>query len=80
VGAGWVWLVLDDLNMLQIYSTINQDTPLQFGLRPILGIDMWEHAYILDYFNNGKKTYVKNLLTILDWSVIEQSYENYLKN
>jgi Fe-Mn family superoxide dismutase len=76
-GSGWVWLVLNQENELHLYLTANQDNPLQFNLRPVLGIDMWEHAYYLDYFNN-KKQYVEKLLTILNWEAIEQRFNHYI--
>jgi superoxide dismutase, Fe-Mn family len=76
-GSGWVWVVLDRENKLQIYSTSNQENPLQYKLKPILGIDMWEHAYYLVY-KNDKLTYLKNLLKIINWQQVEKNYNKYL--
>ena len=48
-GSGWTWLVMDEDRQLKITSTFNQDSPLSLGLKPLLGIDLWEHAYYLKY-------------------------------
>lgn len=50
-GSGWAWLVRDENNMLQVYSTPNQDSPYMNGHTPIIGLDVWEHAYYLKYQN-----------------------------
>ena len=50
-GSGWAWLVKDENNKLQIYSTANQDSPLTLGHTPLIGLDVWEHAYYLKYQN-----------------------------
>ena len=74
-GSGYGWLVVDEEGELDIISTSNQDSPLIFKMKPILTIDVWEHAYYLKY-KNLRAEYVKNIWNIIDWSKIE---ENYLK-
>lgn len=73
-GSGWAWLVKDEAGNLQVVKTANQDTPLALGLKPILGIDVWEHAYYLTY-KNLRKNYVENFFEILDWSKVAKYYE-----
>lgn len=69
-GSGWCWAVIDD-KMLKIETTKNQDNPINFKkCKPILGIDIWEHAYYLDY-NNRKKDYVENFLDHVNWEEVE---------
>lgn len=69
-GSGWAWLVLDKDNTLKIVSTSNQETPLKDDLKPLLTIDVWEHAYYLDY-QNLRGTYIDNFIKIIDWEVVE---------
>ena len=76
-GSGWAWLVYKD-GSLKVYSTLNQDNPFMNDEIPLLGIDVWEHAYYLKY-QNRRNEYVENILKILDWSVVEKNYE-YAKN
>ncbi len=73
-GSGWAWLVVDSKGNLQVYSTANQDSPLMDGHTPILGIDVWEHAYYLKY-QNRRADYVKNFMGIIDWSVVSKFYQ-----
>jgi superoxide dismutase, Fe-Mn family len=65
-GAGWAWLVVDKDKKLAIISTANQDTPLERGARPILGVDVWEHAYYLKY-QNRRADYLKGWWNVVDW-------------
>lgn len=66
-GSGWAWLVRDGDNRLQIISTHDADTPLTRGLRPLLTIDVWEHAYYLDY-KNERPTYVQRFIDgLIHW-------------
>jgi superoxide dismutase, Fe-Mn family len=65
-GSGWVWLVLDD-DILKVVTTANADTPLSHGLKPIFTVDVWEHAYYLDY-QNRRTDFVETVLdNLADW-------------
>ncbi len=65
-GSGWGWLVEDSEGKLEIMSTANQDNPLSLGKKPLLGIDVWEHAYYLKY-QNRRAEYVSNWWKIVNW-------------
>ncbi len=69
-GSGWAWLVLDG-DALKIISTANQDAPITDGLKPILGLDVWEHAYYLNY-QNRRADYIEAFWKVVDWSVVEK--------
>ena len=75
-GSGWAWLSTDSEGKLYASSTPNQDNPLmeKRGHVPILGIDVWEHAYYLKY-KNVRGVYVKAFWDVLDWSKVEELYE-----
>jgi Fe-Mn family superoxide dismutase len=73
-GSGWAWLSLDAGGKLAVTSTPNQDTPLADGLRPILGLDVWEHAYYLHY-QNRRGDYVAAWWNVVDWAEIASRYE-----
>ena len=66
-GSGWVWLTVDESGRLQIARYANQDTPLAQGHKPVLGIDVWEHAYYLKY-QNRRADYVNNFMDAVNWS------------
>lgn len=68
-GSGWAWLVVDGSNKLQLYSTANQDSPLMEGHTPILGIDVWEHAYYLNY-QNRRPDYVDAWWNVVNWDKV----------
>ena len=70
-GSGWVWLAMDDDGKMQVLSLSNGDNPLRHGLKPILTIDLWEHAYYLDY-QNRKAEYLKNFWLLVNWRVISK--------
>lgn len=72
-GSGWIWLAADRDGELYILSKPNAGTPLTDGLIPLLCLDVWEHAYYIDY-RNARKDAVENLWKVIDWSVIEQRY------
>jgi Fe-Mn family superoxide dismutase len=71
-GSGWAWLVHDRYRIL-IVTTADQDSPLSDGLEPLLGIDVWEHAYYLDY-ENRRADYVDAWLNVIDWAVVERRF------
>lgn len=70
-GSGWSWLVKTKQGTLKIYSTANQDSPLMQGDTPIIGIDVWEHAYYLDYFSD-RATYLTEFWKVVNWEEIEK--------
>ena len=65
-GSGWAWLVADKAGKLSVVSTANQDNPLTDGLKPVLGVDVWEHAYYLKY-QNLRAEYVKQWWNVVNW-------------
>ena len=77
-GSGWAWLVIDN-NKLAIMSTPNQDSPLTEGKIPILGVDVWEHAYYLLY-NSQRGEYLKNWWNVVNWHEVEERYKTALKH
>lgn len=74
-GSGWAWLVKDSNNKLSIISTANQDSPISNNLTPIIGIDVWEHAYYLKY-QNKRKEYIDNWWNVVNWEQAEKNYKN----
>jgi Fe-Mn family superoxide dismutase len=75
-GSGWAWLVLDASKKLQVYSTANQDSPFMDGHTPILGLDVWEHAYYLNY-QNRRPDYIKAFWSVVNWSFVEQEFSKH---
>jgi superoxide dismutase, Fe-Mn family len=73
-GSGWVWLVSKG-GKLEISSTPNQDSPLMDGICPVFGVDVWEHAYYLNY-QNRRPDYLKAVWNVLDWSAISKRFES----
>ena len=72
-GSGWSWLVQTSAGALQIYSTANQDSPLMKGDTPLLGVDVWEHAYYLKY-QNRRPDYLDAWWGTVDWSAVAARY------
>jgi len=73
-GSGWAWLVLTSGKKLTIMSTANQDNPLTDGLKPILGVDVWEHAYYLRY-QNRRADYIEAFYNLIDWKAAGRRFE-----
>lgn len=74
-GSGWVWLSADGDGKLFITQGPNAGTPITSGLKPLLTFDVWEHAYYIDY-KNLRAEYLRKLWDIVDWSVVEERYNN----
>lgn len=72
-GSGWVFLFLNAENKLELKSYPNQDTPLMEGFKPILGIDVWEHAYYLKY-QNRRGDYLKQIWNVIDWQRVNEIF------
>ncbi|WP_206815569.1 superoxide dismutase [Chroococcus sp. FPU101] len=72
-GSGWAWLVLDKSGTLKIINLSNQDSPIMQGLKPIMGNDVWEHAYYLKYRNN-RGEYLKQWWNVLNWEEINRRF------
>ncbi|NUM52868.1 MAG: superoxide dismutase [Candidatus Hydrogenedentes bacterium] len=72
-GSGWAWLVVNKDRKLQVLSTGNQDSPLMQGLTPILGMDVWEHAYYLNY-QNRRPDYIKAFYNVIHWAKVAELY------
>ncbi len=72
-GSGWTWLVVSG-GTLEVMSTPNQDTPLSEGKAPILGIDVWEHAYYLEY-QNKRPVYLEAWWNVVNWDAVAARYE-----
>ena len=77
-GSGWAWLCIDREGGLVIISTSNQDSPLSQGLSPILGLDVWEHAYYLQY-QNKRPDYITAWWYVIDWDQVEEYYRAIIK-
>ncbi|HIS29703.1 MAG TPA: superoxide dismutase [Candidatus Avamphibacillus intestinigallinarum] len=76
-GSGWAWLVVNN-GELEITSTPNQDNPVSEGKTPILGVDVWEHAYYLKY-QNKRPEYLKQFWNVVNWDKVEEHYKNATK-
>lgn len=72
-GSGWAWLSRDVDGKLVVESTANQDTPLSEGKKPLLGLDVWEHAYYLKY-QNRRKDYVDAWWMVVNWEGVEENF------
>jgi Fe-Mn family superoxide dismutase len=77
-GAGWVWLVMNPAESIEIVQKSNAGNPLRAGLIPLLNCDMWEHAYYLDY-NNKRRDYLEAYWKLVNWEVIGKRYTDALQ-
>ena len=77
-GSGWAWLVLNPRGNLQVVSFPNQDSPFMTGLKPLVGIDVWEHAYYLKYKNERPK-YIAAWWNVVNWKEVAERYNRYRK-
>lgn len=78
-GSGWVWLAADKDGRLYIISKHNAGTPLSDSLTPLLAIDVWEHAYYIDY-RNARKDAVEKLWNVIDWATVDERYAAVIDN
>lgn len=72
-GSGWAWLAIDKSGKLSVSSTPNQDNPLADGCKPILGLDVWEHAYYLNY-QNRRPDYINAFFNVINWTKVGKRY------
>jgi len=73
-GSGWAWLAVGQDGKLKVYSLPNQDSPIMEGDTPILGLDVWEHAYYLNY-QNKRPDYIAAFWNVVNWAAVGQRYE-----
>ncbi len=78
-GSGWAWLIINSEGGLEIISTKNQDSPLMNGLKPVLGLDIWEHAFYLKY-QNKRAEYLSAWWNIVNWEKVEELFQNAKNN
>ncbi|HEY4565725.1 superoxide dismutase [Planococcaceae bacterium Storch 2/2-2] len=72
-GSGWAWLIADDNGNVEVMSTPNQDSPIMEGKKPILGLDVWEHAYYLNY-QNRRPDYINAFWNVVNWDKVQEHY------
>ena len=73
-GSGWAWLSVDSSKKLVVHSTANQDSPIMDGNTPILGLDVWEHAYYLHY-QNRRPDYIAAFWSVINWDQVQANYD-----
>jgi superoxide dismutase, Fe-Mn family len=73
-GSGWAWLIVNKAGKLEVTSTPNQDSPIMDGNKPVLGVDVWEHAYYLKY-QNRRPDYLKAFWNVVNWNAVAEQYE-----
>ncbi len=74
-GSGWAWLVLDASGGLAVMSSPNQDNPVSEDYKPLMGLDVWEHAYYLKY-QNRRPEYIENWWNVVNWPVVAERYDS----
>jgi superoxide dismutase, Fe-Mn family len=74
-GSGWAWLVLDHNGRLSVMSTPNQDNPISQEMKPVMGLDVWEHAYYLKY-QNKRPDYIQAWWNVVNWDAVAERYAN----
>ena len=74
-GSGWAWLVLNKSGDLSVMSTPNQDNPISQELKPVMGLDVWEHAYYLKY-QNRRPDYIEAWWNVVNWNAVAERYSN----
>lgn len=72
-GSGWAWLVVNKSGKLEVIATANQDSPYMMGLTPIMGLDVWEHAYYLNY-QNRRPDYISAFWNVVNWVQVAKNY------
>jgi superoxide dismutase, Fe-Mn family len=72
-GSGWAWLVVNKEGKLEVTSTANQDSPISEGLKPVVGVDVWEHSYYLLY-QNRRPDYLKAFWNVVNWDQAEKNF------
>jgi superoxide dismutase, Fe-Mn family len=77
-GSGWAWLSVDKSGALVLEGLPNQDSPLSMGKTPILGLDVWEHAYYLKY-QNRRPEYIAAFWNVIDWDAVTERYQTARK-
>ncbi len=77
-GSGWAWLVVDGKGGLSVVKRANQNSPIMDGLKPVLGIDVWEHAYYLKY-QNRRPAYVEAWWNVVNWDAVAEKYKKATK-
>ncbi len=77
-GSGWAWLVMGKNGEIAVMTTPNQDAPVMEGLQPIMGLDVWEHAYYLQY-ENRRPDYIQAWWHVVDWDKVEENYRGIVE-